>query len=338
MRLGNRQVTNFGEPYIIAELAANHNGNMELARRLIDDAKEAGCPCVKFQSWSKTSLWARVAYQDNPAFEKDIDRYAVTEDDLGKLAEYCRSVGIDMASTPFSKREVDFVVDVVRAPFIKIASMDLNNYPFLAYVATKRRPIVLSTGLGTLAEIDRAVETIEATGHRDIVILHCVANYPPKDENVNLNNIDMLRANYPEYPVGFSDHTLGTVVPLAAIAKGASVIEKHFTTDKALEGWDHAVSLTKAEMAELVTGGRRIVTALGTYRRVVTEDDRQMIPKLRRSIVAARPIKAGKTIEAADLDAKRPGSGIEPQYVNMIIGRTARRAFDADDIITLSDF
>ncbi len=338
MRLGDRQVANFTEPYIIAELAANHNGNMDLARRLIDDAKEAGCPCVKFQSWSKTSLWARVAYQDNPAVEKDIDRYAVTEDDLGKLAEYCRSVGIDMASTPFAKREVDFVVDVIGAPFIKIASMDLNNYPFLAYVATKGRPIVLSTGLATLAEIDRAIETIEATGHRDIVILHCVANYPPKDENVNLSNIDMLRANYPEYPVGFSDHTIGTVVPFAAIAKGAAVVEKHFTMDKSLPGWDHAVSLTKAEMAELVTGGRRIVTALGSYRRVVTEDDRQMIPRLRRSIVAARPIKAGKTIEAADLDVKRPGSGIEPQYANMIIGRTAQRAFDADDIITLSDF
>lgn len=165
------------------------------------------------------------------------------------MKQFCDDIGIEFASTPFSKKEVDFLVDVLKVKFIKVASMDLNNYPFLEYMPKKGLPIVLSTGLSEMSEIDEAIRTIEKTGNRQIVLLHCVSIYPPDDNEVNLNNIDMLRATY-EYLVGFSDHTIGTSIPLAAVAKGACMIEKHFTLDKEMFGWNYKVSATLEEIKE----------------------------------------------------------------------------------------
>lgn len=350
MKIGEKQIENFTEPYIIAELGANHNGDMNIARELIEKAKAAGCDCVKFQSWTKDTVFSRKVYEDNYFLNDDyrnrtdynleeiVETFSISEKQLLEMKNYCDEIGIDFSSTPFSKKEVDYLIDVLGVSFIKVASMDLNNFPFLEYIASKGKTIILSTGLSELWEIDKAIQTIEKMGNKQIILLHCVSIYPPQDELVNLNNLDMLRSNYPDYPVGFSDHTIGIEIPLAAVAKGACVIEKHFTLDKEMFGWDHKVSATREEMDSIVRGSKRIVKALGSYRRLLSDDDQIKIPAFRRSIVAKQNIPVGKIIDINDLDFKRPGTGIEPGDVKLLIGRVARRTVERDQIIGPEDF
>ena len=343
-----KQVYNFCRPYIIAELGSNHNGDMELAKKLIMEAKEAGADCVKFQSWSKDTIFSRKKYEDNffladdyrnrddYTLEEIVEKYSISEEELLEMKKFADEVGIDCTSTPFSKKEADFLIEVLESPFIKVASMDLNNYPFLEYLAKKGKPIVLSTGLSELYEIDRAIKTIESTGNRQIVILHCVSTYPPKDEDVNLNNITSLMKIYPDYPIGFSDHTLGTAIPIAAMALGACIIEKHFTLDKNMEGWDHKVSATKDEMKVIVEGAERIHKALGSFRITATESDERR-REFRRSIVLARDMKKGEKIKPEDIDFKRPGIGLEPVMADFVIGRTVNKDLKYDHILQLED-
>lgn len=344
----NQKVFNYCKPYIIAELGSNHNGNMELAKKLIIQAKEAGADCVKFQSWSKDTIFAKKKYEDNYfiaddyrdrndyTLEEIVDEYSISEEELLDMKKFADEVGIDCTSTPFSKKEADFLVDKLESPFIKVASMDLNNYPFLEYLAKKGKPIVISTGLSELYEIDKAVKTIENAGNNQIVILHCVSTYPPVDSDVHLNNIKTLMATYSEYPIGFSDHTLGTAIPLASVALGACLIEKHFTLDKNMEGWDHKVSATKDEMKEIVENAKRISEAMGSFRITATESDEKK-REFRRSIVLAREIKKGEVITSEDIDYKRPGGAFDPVMTEFIVGRTANKDLKFDHILTKED-
>jgi len=343
-----KEVYNFCKPYIIAELGANHNGDMKLAKQLIIEAKEAGADCVKFQSWSKDSVFARKKYEDNYfiaddyrdrndyTLEEIVEEYSISEEELLEMKKFADEIGIDCTSTPFSKKETDFLVDKMDTPFIKVASMDLNNYPFLEYLAKKGKPIVISTGLSELYEIDKAVKIIENAGNKQIVILHCVSTYPPVDKDVNLNNIKTLMTTYPEYPIGFSDHTLGTAIPLASMALGACLIEKHFTLDKNMEGWDHKVSATKGEMTEIVENSTRIFEALGSLRIIATETDEKK-KEFRRSIVVTREMKQGEIIKIEDVDYKRPGGGFDPEMTEYIVGRTVNKDLKFDHILTKED-
>lgn len=344
-----REIADYSNPYIIAEIGANHNGDMELAKKLIFEAKEAGADCVKFQSWSKDSIFSQKVYKDNFFLKDDyrnrtdytleqiVDEFSISGEELIQMKKYADELGIDCASTPFSKDEVDFLVEYIKPPFIKIASMDLNNYPFLEYVAKKGLPVVMSTGLSTVAELDKAVRTVEAAGNKQIIILHCISLYPPKDEEVNLNNIDTLRTLYPQYPIGFSDHTLATTIPIASTMKGVCMIEKHFTLDKNLFGWDHKVSATPDELALICSESKRIVKALGTTQISVPENEERK-NAFRRSIVITKNLPKGYKITEDDLDYKRPGSGIEPGEVKYVIGRVLAREIEADDILAWSDF
>jgi len=335
-------------PYIIAEIGANHNGDMELARKLIIAAKEAGADAVKFQSWTKNSIFIKEKYKENfflkddyrnrsdETLESIIEKYSVSEQQLLEMKLFADKVGIDFSSTPFSNQEIDFLADTLKVKFIKVASMDLNNYPFLEYIAKKNLPIILSTGLSELYEIDKAIRTIENSGNNKIVILHCVSIYPPNDIDVNLNNIDTLAKLYP-YPIGFSDHTLGSLIPLAAVVKGVKIIEKHFTLDKNLPGWDHKVSATPKELEEIVVGAKRIINALGSNRIKSVESNEQKI-EFRRSVVAARKIYKGEVIEKEDIVFKRPGRGLPPEAAEYIIGKSAKRTIEEDTIIVRDDF
>ena len=343
-----KEVFNNCKPYIIAEIGANHNGDISLAKQLIVEAKQSGADCVKFQSWSKGSVLSKKIYEDNYfiaddyrnrddyTLEEIVEEYSISEQELLDMKQFSEQIGIDCTSTPFNKKEADFLVDEMKSPFIKVASMDLNNYPFLEYLAKKGKPMVISTGLSELYEIDRAVKTIEEAGNNQITILHCVATYPPEDSDVNLNNIKTLMAAYPEYPIGFSDHTLGTVIPLAAVTLGACLIEKHFTLDKNMEGWDHKVSATKDEMKVIVEGSKRIADAMGSFRISATESDEKK-KGFRRSIVITRDIKKGDVIEADDLDCKRPGGNFDPGMTNFIIGRTVNKNLENDHVLTKED-
>ncbi len=336
------------KPYVIAEIGANHNGDVDLAKKMIDEAFQCGADCVKFQSWSKESIFSEKTYKDNYFLGDDyrnrvdytlkeiVDKYHINKAQHVELKQYCDRIGIDFASTPFSKEEVDFLTDELDVPFIKIASMDLNNIPFLKYIATKRKPVVMSTGLFGLSEINNAVDCFEKEKCNQIVLLHCISIYPPDDNKVNLNNIDMLRENF-GYPVGYSDHTLGTVAPVMALAKGVCVIEKHFTLDKNMTGWDHKISADPKELRVICDAASTGYKMLGSFRRYINESSERK-EAFQRSIVAARDIKAGEIIQLEDLDFKRPGTGIEPQYYEFIIGKAAKRDISYDEIIEMQDF
>lgn len=331
-------------PYIIAEIGANHNGDMELARKMIAEAKGLGCDCVKFQSFD-TRLFASEVYEKSRFLEDGrdvssdlktaVETYAVSGDDLKGLRDYCRNVDIDFSSSVF---EADQARDLAALDpaFIKVASMDVNNDHMLRAIACQGKPVVLSTGMASLEEIAHAVETIEAEGNRDLVLLHCVSIYPAPDSVVNLNNIPMLEAAF-GYPVGFSDHTQGTAVPVAAVAKGAVMIEKHFTLDHDMAGWDHAMSADPAEMAALVRDAKRAHAALGSARRNLSQEEQAKRAVMRRSIVSARAIPVGKPIEEADLTFRRPGTGLEPNLAPTLIGRVGSRDIPEDTVLRLED-
>lgn len=311
------------QPYIVAELNSSHNGKVETAMKMIDSAVECGCDCVKFQSWSADSLYSDEYYKENPISKRIVTKFSLGEGQMKELAKYCVQKGIDFSSTPYSKPEVDFLVEQTEAPFIKIASMEINNLPFLKYIAETGLPMVLSTGMASFEEIKAAVGVIESTGNRNLCILHCVSVYPASSEIINLNNIKLLQQAFPDYPIGYSDHTIGSSVAAAAVAMGAALIEKHFTLDNKKMGMDNNMATEPAEMAQLVDSCHSVFSALGTVQRILLSEEEEQKIKMRRSLVAARNIAVGQIIRADDIDAKRPGDGLSPIEAESIIGKEA---------------
>jgi N-acetylneuraminate synthase len=345
----NEKAIKFGEveigpgkpPYIIAEVGSNHNGDMDLCRQLIDAAAEAGAHAVKFQSWTESSLIAEEEYVRNTEYSDKkrhfgslrdmVKAYQLTAEQHRVAHAHCRARGVAFCSTPFSFEEVD-LLEELDVPFFKIASMDVVYLPLLKYVARKQRPVVISTGMATLAEIERAVETVRCEGNEQIVLLHCVSIYPPDYATINLRNMETLRQAF-DVPVGFSDHTLGTAIPLAAIAIGACVIEKHFTLDQEMAGWDHAISANPKQLRTIVAEGKHIFTALGTNRRTVGTDEMEKRKKFRRSLVAKRRLEQGHVLSESDFEAKRPGTGVGPDEIDYVLGRRLATGLIADQVL-----
>lgn len=343
-----KDIKEYGKPYIIAEIGANHNGDMDLARKMIDTAKENGADCVKFQSFAKDSIFSKKVYEDNyfladdyrnrtdTTLEEIVDKYHIGREQHIMLKEYCDKAGIDFASTPFTHDEVDLLVDELKVDFIKVASMDLNNFPFLKYIASKKKPVVISDGLCGLDDVVQAVDCLKKNGCDDIILLHCVSIYPPEDNQINLNNIDMLRMVF-GLPVGYSDHSIGTVAPIMSMAKGVCIIEKHFTLDKNMAGWDHKISADPRELKVICDAARIGYKMLGSYSKVVNESQERR-DAFQRSIVTARDIEKGHIFTENDLICKRPGTGIPPKYMDFIIGKEAKRNISSDEIVKMSDF
>lgn len=333
-------------PYVIAEIGANHNGEVALAKKLVDAAKACGCDAAKFQSWD-SRIFSRTVYEQNYFLGDDyrgrkdftlkeiVEEFALDDAEFDEIAAHCRSAGVDFASTPFENEQVDALVRC-RAPFVKIASMDVNNDRLLRHAAATGKPIVLSTGMAELGEIERAVRILEDAKAAEIVILHCVSVYPAPPEILNLRNIETLRRAF-GHAVGFSDHTLGIGAPVAAAALGAVVIEKHFTLDRDMFGWDHKVSTTPAEMALLVQALRDAHAALGSPRRELSARERDTRSSYRRSLVSARPLAAGRVIGADDIVYRRPGTGIDPSLAEVVVGMRARRDIADDTVLDWRD-
>ncbi len=347
MNFSMNRIKNYSEPYIIAEIGSNHNGDMELAKKMIDSAKECGADAVKFQSWTDKTLIARDEYNRNSKYNDSpkkhfgslkemVEKYYLREEQHYLLKKYCDTLGIDFCSSVFSEREVDLLCEV-EAPFFKIASMDINNLRLLRYAAEKMKPIMLSTGMATLSEIDTAVRTIESEGNYNIIILHCVAIYPPEPRDINLNNIISLQRIYPEYPIGFSDHTIGVSVSIASVALGAAIIEKHFTTDKNLPGWDHEISADPGELKFIVDESKIVAHSLGSYKRIVSEAEENKKVKFRRSVIMSRCMQKGEIIKAEDITFKRPGTGIRPDEEKYVLGRKLNKSMEQDDILDWND-
>ena len=331
-------------PYVIAELGANHNGDMELCRRLIDAAHAAGADAVKFQSWTRRSLISSAEYERNtryaaaqkaPSLVEAVERYQMTADRLREAADYCRSLGVVWFASCFSAEEVE-LLESLQAPAYKIASMDVNHLPLLRHVASTGKPVLLSTGMATLGEVEHALATLREGGAGPVALLHYLSVYPSPPRLVNLRMMHTWAQAF-GVPVGYSDHTLGTAVPLAAVALGACAIEKHFTLDRNLEGWDHAISADPAELRALVDGCRDVFQAMGSAVRAVSPEELDKRRTFRRGMVAARALRGGERLAESDVDFKRPGVGIRPDELEYVVGRTLARDVAADEELAWPD-
>lgn len=333
-----RIVADYTNPYIVAELNTSHFGDLDLAKSMIAKAKEVGCDCVKFQSWSTDSLYAKSYYKENKITKRMINKFSLDQIALKTLANYSKDIGIDFSSTPYAREEAEFLIHECQVPFVKIASMELNNLPYLSFLGRLKIPLVLSTGMGTLEEIVRAVSTIADAGNHQIIILHCNSTYPLPAIAARLHNIIGLRTEFPQYPIGYSDHTIGSEIPTAAVALGACLIEKHFTLDSNRIGMDNQMASEPAEMKDMIDKCRVVQVALGGAGRILDESELAQAPKMRRSLVTALPLKAGHVLREVDLDAKRPGNGIPPTDVGLVIGKQLMVDLDDGELITFEHF
>lgn len=327
--------------YIIAEAGVNHNGSFELACRLVDAAKGAGADCIKFQTFKAEDLVAHNAqkakYQKDTTGEGSqmdmLKKLELPYDEFLKLKDYCDKVGICFLSTPFDLDSIEFL-NSLDMPFWKIPSGEITDYPYLSALAKTRKPVVMSTGICEVAEIGAAIKVLRENGAKEIKLLHCNTEYPTPFEDVNLKAMQTMR-NVFGLEVGYSDHTEGIEIPIAAAALGATVIEKHFTLDRNMEGPDHKVSLEPDELAAMVSCIRHIERAIGTGDKMPSPSEKKNISIVRKSIVAKRLIKAGEKFSEANITVKRPGTGISPMRWNDVLGLEATRNFDEDELIEL---
>ena len=316
----NRIVGDFLNPYIVAELNTSHFGDINIAKNMILKAKECGCDCVKLQSWSSESLYSKKFYDSNKMAKRFYDKFSLSSDEIITLLSFSQDISIDLTSTPYSIEEARFLARQDKIPFIKIASMEINNYKYLDQLGRLGKPLVLSTGMASSKEIENAIEVLNKTGNNDLIILHCVSIYPSKVEIINLNNIKGLRRKFSNYPIGFSDHTEGISIPTAATALGACLIEKHFTLDKGKIGLDNQMATEPEEMKNMVKSCREVNLSLGSLSREVIDEEIVQRDNMRRSLIASKFIKKGSTIKEEDIIMKRPGNGIPPNFLSDVIG------------------
>ena len=340
MFIKKKIIQNFSSPFFIAEIGINHNGKISIAKKLIDIAKKLGADAVKFQSLKKETLMIEKIYKDKkPDFYFDkkikslgdvINRISLSNEKQKLLSDYCKKKKIIFSSTPLDS--VDFL-DSLKVPFFKVASMDLNNHILLKKIAKKNKPIILSTGFSSIKEIEESLKCIKKVNKKlKVSLLHCISSYPPADKEVNLRNIITLRKTF-NLPIGFSDHTKGIAACLGAISLGACVIEKHFTLNKEMKGWDHKISADPDDMASIIQQSKRINVMLGSYNRSISKKENIFKRNMRRSVVVKNFIKKDQLINVTDLDFKRPGTGIAPSDIRFILNKRAKKNLYPDEII-----
>jgi sialic acid synthase SpsE len=329
----SRKIGDFKSPYFIAEVNTSHFGNIETAKEMILKAKECACDCVKFQSWSADSLYSENFYLENPIAKRMFSKFSFSAEDLKILSDFCDQQEIDFASTPYSIDEVNFLVEDTNAPFIKVASMDLTNLPFLKYIANTSMPIVLSTGMATYQEVQDAVHAITNEGNDQLSILHCVATYPVEAKDVRLMNMLALRESFPNFPIGYSDHTIGLEVPCAAVAHGACIIEKHFTLDRSRIGMDNQMATESEDFEKMISLCNSVHSSLGGKERVLSDAEIGQKEKMTRSLVALRDLPIGHELTLEDFCAKRPGTGIPVNQADLLIGKKVISEIKANHLI-----
>jgi sialic acid synthase SpsE len=346
MKIGNWDSFATKEPYLIAEVGVNHECSMDIAKHQIYLAKEGGANAIKFQTYkaeklackNSPSYWNTAEEVTTNQFELFKKYDAFGEREYVKLAEYCQSVGIDFMSTPFDLEAVDWLNNYM--PAFKIASADITNLPLLKKIASKGKPVLLSTGASNLAEISYALDVLKKNGAPEVAILHCVLSYPCDFDAANLGAISHLRTVFPEHITGYSDHTkpdAQMLVITSAWQLGAMIIEKHFTHDKSLPGNDHYHSMNGDDIKLFKNNTKFLISLLGDAVKRVAAEEEAARRFARRSIVAARDIPAGKVIRDADLICKRPGTGISPIYIEEVLGKIAVRTIQEDSIISPLD-
>ena len=343
--IGGRLVGDDHPCFVIAEAGVNHNSDVDLARRLVDVAVEAGADAVKFQTFRAD----RLVVPDAPKAEYQLrttdpgqSQYDMLKSlELGEevhrdLMSHCSERGILFMSTPFDELSADFLSDL-RVPAFKTPSPEITNLPFLAHVASKGKPMIVSTGMANIGEVDEAVRTIEKAGNRQFVLLHCVSNYPADPADANLRAMQTMKTAF-GLPVGYSDHTPGIEVALAAVALGACVIEKHFTLDRNLPGPDHKASLEPPELVSMVKGIAVVASALGDGRKRPAGSELSTAATTRKSLVASHDIPAGTVLDDGMIASKRPGFGLAPPMKQHLMGRRARGDIKAGTLLAFDMF
>lgn len=314
--------------FFVAEIGGNHNGDVNLARQMIDAAFNVGVNAVKFQTYITDNVLSRKS-----PYYSEFKREQLSFEDFSSLMEYCKNKGVIFFSTPFDFESVDFL-DHIGVPVFKIASCDINNFPLLEKVAEKQTPIILSTGSSSMEEVETTMRFLEKQCVSELVLMQCSAIYPARDEEINLKVLETFRECY-GIPVGVSDHSLGVEISLAAAALGAGVIERHFTIDRTLPGGDNEMSVLPEEFGYLVKGSKRIKLALGKGAKEVLPTEGDILKQIRRSPVAAMPISQGEVFTKENLAIKRPGNGLVPDYYFKLLGKKAKCDMEEDEIITL---
>ena len=331
--------------YIIAEAGVNHNGKLDLALKLCDAAKEAGVDCVKFQTWKTENIVTQSAamadYQkENIQTETEsqyemLKRLELSYEHFEYIKQYCEKIGIDFLSTPDEEESLDFLMTRLNLPLVKIGSGEVTNIPYLRKIASYGKPIILSTGMSRLAQVATAYDTLVKAGSPSVSLLHCTTNYPCPMDEVNIRAMQTLKEAF-KCKVGYSDHTMGIEVPIAAVAMGAEIIEKHFTLDRSMDGPDHKASLEPTELKQMVLSIRNIEKALGDGIKRPNKSEEANAKVVQKSILAKRPIRKGELLSEDNLTTKRAGSGISSVYWDVVIGTYALFDYKIDEPIRLS--
>ncbi|MAG47666.1 N-acetylneuraminate synthase [archaeon] len=341
IKIGEKSIGGDNPTYVIAEAGCNHDCILERGKQLIEKAAEGGADAIKFQTFTSSKLVTKTVprfWEKNAEGTTQSSLYE-TQDDLSKdewkeLVSYCKEKNIVFLSTPFDEESVDFLEEL-EVPAYKIASTDLTNIPFLRYIAKKNKPIILSVGMGNIGEVEEAVNAIKNEGNNDVIILHCMVIYPTPADQANVKFMQTLQKVFPEQPVGLSDHTLGIHIPIAASVLGAKLIEKHFTIDKNIKGApDHPISVDPIELKEMTDGIKEVRLSLGSEVRKITGEEIYAMQSGRRRIVANIDIPMGTKIEDYMVGRKRSLEGLHPRYLDVIVGREAKRDIKEDEGIT----
>lgn len=328
--------------YIIAEAGVNHNGSVEIALRMCDAAKEAGADAIKFQTWKTERLLTRnveqAEYQvrNTRCKESQFDmlkRLELSEREFITIKEYCNNIGMCFASTADEEESLDFLISI-GIPFIKVGSGDIGNIPYLRKIGGKGLPVIMSTGMSTIGDVDMSIRALREGGACETVLLHCTTSYPCPYNDVNLRAMDTLKNAF-ALPVGYSDHTVGIDIPVAAVARGAVIIEKHFTLNRKMQGPDHLASTEPDEFRKMVAAIRNVERAFGNGIKEPTLEEKKAEKIVAKRIIANHYIPAGSVIKEEDICAKRNDQGIPVMYWDFVVGRKAKRNFEREEAVEL---
>ncbi len=343
IRIGDKIISKTSPIFIIAEAGVNHNGNTELALRLVKEAAACGVDCIKFQTFkaeqavTKSSPKAKYQLGTTDKTESQLEmlkKVELTREDHVEVKKYAEEMGLIFLSTPSNFEDIDFL-ESINVPAYKVASCQIIEIPFLRKIAKTGKPIILSTGMATLAEVDSAIRTIYNKGNDKVILMQCTTNYPSRIEDANLRVLKTFQSTF-DILVGYSDHTIGEEAAIASVALGAVVIEKHFTIDKHLPGPDHSSSMTPEELKALAKKIKRAQVSLGSALKEPSEIEKENALNMRRSIVASRHIGKGEKFSSENVTFKRPASGLSPEFYDLIIGKKALKEISSDEIIRMN--
>lgn len=329
--------------YIIAEAGVNHNGRLDLALKLCDAAKEAGVDAVKFQTWKTdnivTASARQAAYQtENTGVEESqydmLKKLELSYTQFEEIQQYCKMIGVDFLSTPDEEESLEFLMNTLHLPLVKIGSGEVTNIPFLRAIGRKRQKVILSTGMSTLSDVEMAYNTLLESGASEVALLHCTTNYPCSYDEVNLQAMQTLKSAF-KCQVGYSDHTKGIEVPIAAAAMGAEIIEKHFTLDKNMEGPDHKASLDPVELKQMVASIRNIEKAMGDGIKRPNASEQKNAEVVLKRIIAKKPIQKGEILGADNLALLRSSEGLPAKFWDLVVGKPAKKDYQTDEAIEL---